>query len=64
MRSDIVHGGKRDILLSDINNFGILVRRVALALLEKLAELGDNLGTVEKLETWVKTQKYTLPRQS
>lgn len=62
MRSDIVHGRKRDIPLSDIDSFGILVRRVALALLEKLDELGSNLSTVEKLESWVKTQRYTLPK--
>lgn len=61
MRSDIVHGGKRDIILIDIDNFGILVRRIAFALLGKLDELGSNLSTVEKLESWVKTQRYTLP---
>jgi len=64
MRSDIVHGGNGDILLSDINNFGILVRRIVLALLEKLDELGGTLRTVEDLERWVKTQRYTLPGQS
>jgi hypothetical protein len=63
-RSDIVHGRKRDIPLGDIDRFGILVLRLALALLEKLDELGDNLSTVEKLESWVKTQRYTLPQQS
>ena len=63
MRSEIVHGGKRDIPLTDIDNFGILVRHLALALLEKLVELGSNLSTVEKLESWVKTQRYTLPKQ-
>jgi hypothetical protein len=63
MRSEIVHGGKRDIPLTDIDNFGILVRHLALALLEKLDELGSNLSTVEKLESWVKTQRYTLPKQ-
>lgn len=63
-RSHIVHGGKRDISLSDIDSFGILVCCLALALLEKLDELGNNLSTVEKLESWVKTQRYTLPQQS
>lgn len=61
-RSGIVHGRKRDIPLSDIDNFGILVRCVALALLQKLDELGSNLSTVEKLESWVKTQRYSLPK--
>lgn len=60
-RSNIVHGGKGDISLDDIDKFGQLVRRLALALLEKLDELGDKLGDVEKLEKWVKMQKYTLP---
>jgi hypothetical protein len=64
MRSKIAHGTKIDIELGDINKFGELARSVALALLEKLDELGSNLSTVEKLESWVKTQRYTLPQQS
>lgn len=64
MRSKIVHGVKINIQLRAINSFGKLVRRVALALLEKLDELGSNLSTVEKLESWVKTQRYTLPKQT
>jgi len=63
-RSGIVHGDKRDVSLTNINEFGILVRRVALSLLEKLDKLGGKLSTVEKLESWVKTQRYTLPEQS
>jgi hypothetical protein len=63
-RSDIVHGGRRDISLSDIDNFGILVRRLALALLEKLDEPGSSLSTVEDLERWVITERYTLPGRS
>ena len=64
MRSAIVHGGKTDILLSHIDDFGISVRRIAFALLEKLDELGDNLSTVDKLQSWVRTQRYTLHNQS
>jgi hypothetical protein len=64
MRSKIVHGVKINIKLRAIDNFGMLVRRVALALLEKLDELGDKLRTVDQLESWVKTQRYTLPQQS
>lgn len=60
-RSGIVHGRKKDITLTDIDDFGKLVRSLALALLEKLDKLGSNLSTVEKLESWVKTQRYTLP---
>jgi hypothetical protein len=64
MRSDIVHGGGRDTPLDNINSFGVLVRRIILGLLEKLDKPGDDLGTVEELEKWVRTQRYTLPRQS
>ncbi len=65
-RSKIVHGDKIDppLTVTDIEEFGILVRRLALALLEKLDKLGDNLRTVDDLERWVKTQRYTLPKGS
>lgn len=60
-RSDIVHGGKKtDVSLDDIEKFGLLVRRIALSLLERLDKLGDKIGNVEKLEDWMKQQKYTL----
>lgn len=62
-RSDIVHGRKKDITLTNIDDSGKLVRLVVLSLLERLDELGDNLNTVEKLERWVRTQRYTLPGQ-
>jgi hypothetical protein len=61
MRSNIVHGGEGEVSLDNIDGFGQLVRRVALALLEKLDELANELSNVEKLENWVKKQKYTLP---
>jgi len=64
MRGDIVHGGEGNVSLSDINSFGVLVRRVILGLLKRLDKLGDDLATVEKLEIWVKTQRYTLQGQS
>lgn len=64
MRSDIVHGGGKDISADDIDGFGTLVRRLALALLGKLDELGNQLDTVENLASWVKTRRYTLPEQS
>jgi len=59
-RSNIVHGGEGEVSLDDIDNFGGLVRRIALALLPKLDELGDKISDVEKLESWVKVQRYTL----
>ena len=61
MRSNVLHGRKGDVSLDDIDGFGKLVRRLALALLEKLDELANELSNVEKLEKWVKEQKYTLP---
>lgn len=64
MRSNIVHGGEGDVSLDDIDGFGELVRRLTLALLEKLGELGDEISDVEKLERWVKVQKYTLPEHN
>ena len=57
IRSNIVHGAKVDVSLDDIDNFGKLVRHLALNLLEKLNELSD----VDKLQVWVNKQKYTLP---
>ncbi len=63
MRGGIVHGGERDISADDIAGFGDLVRRLALALLGKLNELGNQLNTVEKLVSWMKTQRYTLPKE-
>lgn len=64
MRSNIVHGRRKDISADDIDNFGKLVRRLALALLGKLDELGNQLNTVEKLASWIKTQRYTLSKGS
>ncbi|MFC2072981.1 hypothetical protein ACFLUU_09875 [Chloroflexota bacterium] len=64
MRSTIVHGGEGDVSLDDIDEFGQLVRHLALALLEKLDELGNTIGDVEELERWVKVQRYTLPEHN
>ena len=64
MRSDIVHGSGKDISADDIEGFGILVRRLALALLTRLNEPGNKLDSVDNLASWIKTQRYTLPEQS
>ena len=58
IRSDMFHGGEGDISLDDIDGFGQLVRRIAIALLEKLNDFGDEIGNVEKLEGWVRKKKY------
>lgn len=64
IRSDIVHGGDKDASLDEIDAFGQLVRRLALALLEKLDRLGDEISDVDKLENWVKVQRYSLPEDT
>lgn len=61
MRGTIVHGGEGDVSLDDIDGFGQLVRRLAIALLEKTDELEVELSDVNKLQAWVNKQKYTLP---
>jgi hypothetical protein len=58
IRSGIVHGEEENISFDDIDGFGQLVRRIAIALLEKLNDLGDEIGNVEKLEGWVRKKKY------
>ena len=60
-RSKIFHGGSEVVSLDDIDEFGKLIRRLALALLGKLDELGSILSDIDKLERWVKEQKYSLP---
>lgn len=60
-RSNIVHGGEEEVSMEDIDGFGELVRRVVLAILYKLDELRDEISNVDKLEIWVKKQRYTLP---
>ena len=60
-RSNIFHGSSEVVSLDDIDEFGKLIRRLALALLGKLDELGGTLSNVNKLERWVKEQKYFLP---
>lgn len=59
-RSHIVHGGEKEVSFEDIDKFGELVRRLGLAVLEKLNELRDEISDVDKLEKWVKKQRYTL----
>lgn len=59
IRGGIFHGGGEDVSLDDIDGFGQLVRRIALALLEKPDELGAELSDVDKLQAWVNKQKYT-----
>lgn len=64
IRGNIVHGGERDVSLDDIDNFGQLVRRFSLAMLEKLDKLGHEISDIHKLENWVKDQRYTLPQDT
>ena len=63
IRSEVVHGGGKEVSFDDIENFGQLVRRISIDLLEKLDEMGDELTDIEKLEKWVKLRRYTLPER-
>lgn len=63
-RGKIVHGGKEEISLGDIDKFGELIRRLALALLEKLNVTGKEISSIEKLSDWVRTLRYTLPNNN
>lgn len=63
-RSDIVHGRGREITLHDLDEFGGLIRRLAVALLDKIDKLGSQMSSVEDLERWVKSQRYTLPGET
>jgi len=60
-RSSIVHGDKLEVSLDDIDDFGRLVRRLVLAQLKNLEELGNEISTVDELERWCRKQKYSLP---
>jgi hypothetical protein len=60
-RGGIVHGSKGEVTLDDIDGFGQLVRRIAIALLEKPDELGAEISDVDKLQAWVNKKKYTFP---
>lgn len=62
-RSKIVHNGIADVSFDDLDNFGTLVRQLALTLLKRSDQLGNELSTVEKLEKWVKSERYTLPEE-
>jgi len=64
IRGGIVHGGGNDVSLEDIDRFGQLVRRIAIALLERSDELVAELSTVNKLQAWVNKQKYILPKSN
>jgi len=61
IRGGIVHGGGENVSLDDIDEFGQLVRHIAIALLEKPDELGTEISDVDKLQAWVNKQKYTFP---
>jgi hypothetical protein len=63
-RSDIVHGKSGEVIFKDIDEFGELVRRLALAMLEKLNTIGDQISNIDALEKWVKTQRYSINEEA
>jgi len=60
-RSEIVHGGGKEVLSADIDEFGELVRRISLAIIEGKNVQKEYIEDSQKLETWIKEQKFTLP---
>jgi hypothetical protein len=54
-RSIIVHDGKADVSLRELDEFGILIRKLTVALLEKCNEFPD----INKLEEWIKNKRYS-----
>ena len=62
-RGGVMHGDAEEVPLNEIDEFGELVRRIALALLEKLDELGDKINETTKIEDWARSQRYTLPKE-
>ena len=54
-RSDIVHGKKSNIIPSELNQFGEIVRRVGWGLIDNM----ENFTKVEELDSWVRKQSYS-----
>ncbi|MBT4513339.1 MAG: hypothetical protein HOC20_14160 [Chloroflexi bacterium] len=63
-RSSVIHGEEATVSPKDIDGFGLLVRNLAIALLEMPSELSGELRDTQKLEAWTKKLKYTLHTDS
>lgn len=62
IRSAIMHGRKTEVNDSALDGFGLLVRRLAISLLERLSNSKQNLKNVNDLAKWVKDLKYKYVR--
>lgn len=62
-RSEIVHGEGKEVSSKDIDEFGNLVRRICLAIIEESNIQKEYIEDSKKLEIWIKKQKYTLPEK-
>ena len=58
IRSTIIHGQKIEVKDSDLEEFGLLIRKLAVSLLERLSGTNQNLVSVDNLAEWVKDLKY------
>ena len=59
-RSEIVHGEGKEVSSRDIDEFGELVRRISLAIINELNIKKEYIDNINELERWIKKQKYTL----
>jgi hypothetical protein len=57
IRSKIVHGAQDTIDGPDFERFGSLVRKISLALCQKLSDLNN----IDDLQKWVNQKRYLLP---
>jgi hypothetical protein len=60
-RSEIVHGKGEERTLDEVDEFGNLVREIALAIIEEKYIKKELIEKRDKLEEWIRKKKYTLP---
>jgi hypothetical protein len=62
-RSKIIHGDGKELPLKNIDEFGELVRKITLTIIESNTSM-EYIANPTKLESWIKEQKYTLPENN
>ena len=58
IRSAIIHGQKIKVKDSDLEEFGLLIRELAVSLLERLSGTNQDLVNVDDFAEWAKDLKY------